>query len=77
MIERFSAQAAHDEALAKVLMANAAEKREMVDAIKQMHEEIEELKANQTVHNTYNIGHDYIQNQQINTQPLHPHEQDD
>ena len=74
-IERFSAQAAHDEALAKVLMASAAEKREMVDMMKSMQEEIEELKANQTVQNTFNIGHDYIQNQQINTQPLHPHEQ--
>ena len=31
MIERFCAQAANDEALAKVLMACAAEKREMVD----------------------------------------------
>ena len=76
-IERFSAQAAHDEALAKVLMASAAEKREMVDTMKQMQEKIEELQANQKVHNTYNIGHDYIAEQNINTIPLYPHEQDD
>ena len=74
MIERFSAQAAHDEALAKVIMADAAGRREMIDVMIQMQGEIEELKANQAVHNTYNIGHDYIENQQINTQPLHPNE---
>ena len=76
-IEQYAASAAHDEALAKVLMANAAEKREMVDTMKQMQEKIEELKANQKVHNTYNIGHDYIAEQNINTIPLHPHEQND
>ena len=75
-IERYSAQAAHDEALAKVLMASAAEKREMVDTIRQMKEELEELKANQQVHNTYNIGHDFIQEQNINVKPLRPYEQD-
>ena len=75
-IERFSAQAAHEEALAKVLMASAAEKREMVDTIKQMKEEMDELKAQQHVHNTYNIGHDFIQEQNINVKPLHPYEQD-
>lgn len=75
-IERFSAQADHDEALAKVLMASAAEKREMVDTMKLMQEEIEELKANQQVHNTYHIGHDYVQSQVINT-PLRIYEQDD
>ena len=75
-IERFSAQADHEEALAKVLMASAAEKREMVDTMKQMQEEIEELKANQHTHNTYHIGHDYVQSQIINT-PLRIYEQDD
>lgn len=74
-IERFSAQAAQEEALAKVLMSSAHDKREMVDIIKSMQERIDELSANQTVHNTYNIGHDYIENQQINTQPLRPNEQ--
>lgn len=75
-IERFTAQAAHDEALAKVLMASAAEKREMVDTMKQMQEEIEELKANQQVYNTYHIAHDYIHEQHLNPQPLRRYEQD-
>ena len=46
-IERFTAQAAHEEALAKMLMANAAEKFEMVEAMKQMKEEIETLREQQ------------------------------
>ena len=75
-IERYTAQAAHEEALAKVLLSSAAEKREMVDTIKHLQKEMEELKAQQHVHNTYNIGHDYIQEQNINVKPLHPYEQD-
>ena len=75
-IERYTAQAAHEEALAKVLLSSAKEKREMVDTIKHLQKEMEELKAQQHVHNTYNIGHDFIQEQNINVKPLHPYEQD-
>ena len=75
-IERYTAQAEHEEALAKVLMASAAEKREMVDTIKQMQKEINKLKSGMQVHNTYNIGHDYIQEQHITTNPIYPYEQD-
>ena len=46
-IEQFSAQADRDEALARVLLGNAAEKREMVETMKQMREENERLREQQ------------------------------
>ncbi len=55
----------HDEAMGKLILANAAEKRLLLDAMEEMQRENEDLRANQKVEYTYNIEGDYINQQQI------------
>ena len=55
-----------DEAIGKQALANAAEKRLLLDALEELQRENEALRGNQKVENTYNINGDYIQEQIIN-----------
>lgn len=55
-----------DEAIGKQALANAAEKRLLLDALEELQRENEALRVNQKVENTYNINGDYIQEQIIN-----------
>ena len=55
-----------DEAIGKQALANAAEKRLLLDALEELQRENEALRENQKVENTYNINGDYIQEQIIN-----------
>ena len=64
MIDTMKAQVRQDEAVAQSLLASAARSREMLDVIEKLREENQKLKEEkQVVYNTYNIAHDYIQQQ--------------
>jgi hypothetical protein len=77
IIETMHAQIQQDEAVAKSMLASAARSREMLGIIEQLRDENQKLKEEKkVVNNTYNIGHDYIQEQLINPTPLRPYEQD-
>ena len=77
IIETMHAQIQQDEAVAKSMLASAARSREMLGIIEQLRDENQKLKEEKkVVNNTYNIGHDYIQEQHINPIPLRPYEQD-
>ena len=67
-IEAMKAQVQQDETLARLLLANAAQSREMLDVVEEMRKEIQQLKEEKMVVNTtINVGRDYIQEQNINT----------
>jgi hypothetical protein len=51
--------------MGKLILANAAEKRLLLDAMEEMQRENDDLRANQKVESTYNIEGDYINQQQI------------
>ena len=69
-IEAMKAQVQQDETLARLLLANAAQSREMLDVMEEMRKEIQQLKEEKMVVNTtINVGRDYIQEQNINTLP--------
>ncbi len=69
-IEAMKAQVQQDETLARLLLANAAQSREMLDVVEEMRKEIQQLKEEKMVVNTtINVGRDYIQEQNINTLP--------
>ena len=77
MIETMQAQIRQDEAVAQSMLASAARSREMLSIIEQLRDENQKLREEkQVINNTIHVGHDYIQEQYINTTPLLPHEQD-
>lgn len=66
IISQARASIERDEAIGKQALANAAEKRLLLDAMEELQRENEALRENQKVENTYNINGDYIQEQIIN-----------